>query len=152
MSLVISREKFVEYVKQPDDKPGEFSEDTSYYIQLFDQYYKQEPKVVWFLGWNWPACLFGPVWLAYRGMFWVAIAIIITLEILKEIDIVVYFAGIAVLFPLIGAYGSALYLVHVEQWITKDNQIKKGVDVPLACCIFILFFCNAATRFITQLF
>jgi len=151
MSLVISREKFVDYVKQSEDKPDAFSEDTTYYLNLFDNYYQQEPKIVWFLEWNWPACLLGPVWLAYRGMFWVAIAVIISLEILKMVDVIAYFVGIAVLFPLLGAYGNALYLVHVEQWVTQDNQIKKGVDIPLACCVLVLFLCNTATRIITQL-
>ncbi len=152
MSLAVSRERFVDYIKQPEDKAGALTEDTTYYVDLFDKYYNQEPQIVWFLQWNWAACILGPVWLAYRGMFWIAVLVIVVIEAMKLFDIVLYFVGIAIFFPLIGAYGNALYLAHVENWIVKENQFKKGVDVPLSCCVLVLFFCNTATRLIGQLF
>ncbi|MEK2600057.1 DUF2628 domain-containing protein [Burkholderia arboris] len=78
--------------------------------------------------WNWAACFLGPVWMAYRCMYWQAAAVLgVTLGItLVEL---LYFAryfesstldpvtiGIAV---SLGWYGNGIYKTHVERRIEK---------------------------------
>ncbi|MBL3966482.1 DUF2628 domain-containing protein [Burkholderia sp. KCJ3K979] len=78
--------------------------------------------------WNWAACFLGPVWLAYRCMYWQAAAVLaVTLGItLVEL---LYFPGYfesSVLDPAtiviavsLGWYGNGLYKRHVERQIEK---------------------------------
>ncbi|MBR8074073.1 DUF2628 domain-containing protein [Burkholderia cenocepacia] len=78
--------------------------------------------------WNWAACFLGPVWLAYRCMYWHAAAVLaVTLGItLVEL---LYFPGYfesSVLDPAtiaiavsLGWYGNGLYKRHVERQIEK---------------------------------
>ena len=150
--VFITREKFIEYVKRSTEASHELSEDTLYYLRLFDKYYKQNRKTSWFMEWNWCACLLGPIWLAYRGMFWVSIGAIGILEQIKYFGISFYMIAVLSLFLLIGAYGSALYLMHVGHWVNTNNKHKKGSDITMACLVFILFFCNSAVRFVSELF
>ncbi|WP_175823435.1 DUF2628 domain-containing protein [Burkholderia sp. BCC0419] len=99
------------------------------------------PKAAWYarkweiaesrksrLSWNWAACVLGPVWMAYRCMYWQAAAVLaVTLGItLVEL---LYFPGyfessmldpatIAIAVSL-GWCGNSLYKRHVERQIEK---------------------------------
>ncbi|VWC26207.1 DUF2628 domain-containing protein [Burkholderia metallica] len=78
--------------------------------------------------WNWAACVLGPVWMAYRGMYWQAAAVLgatLGITLVELLYFPTYFEsstidpvtiGIAV---AIGWCGNSLYRTHVERRIDK---------------------------------
>ncbi|HDR9761591.1 TPA: DUF2628 domain-containing protein [Burkholderia cepacia] len=78
--------------------------------------------------WNWAACFLGPVWMAYRCMYWQAAAVLgasLAITLVELLFFPKYFEsstldpvtiGIAV---SLGWYGNGLYKAHVERRIDK---------------------------------
>ncbi|CAB3759024.1 peptide ABC transporter permease [Burkholderia sp. MSh2] len=78
--------------------------------------------------WNWAACFLGPVWMAYRCMYWQAAAVLgasLGITLVELLFFPKYFEsstldpvtiGIAV---SLGWYGNGLYKAHVERRIDK---------------------------------
>jgi len=78
--------------------------------------------------WNWAACFLGPVWMAYRCMYWQAAAVLaatLGITLLELLYFPTYFEsstldpitiGIAV---SLGWCGNSLYKRHVERQIEK---------------------------------
>lgn len=78
--------------------------------------------------WNWAACFLGPVWMAYRCMYWQAAAVLgVTLGItLAELLYFPRYFESSTLDPVtigiavsLGWYGNGIYKTHVERRIEK---------------------------------
>ncbi|UTV54820.1 DUF2628 domain-containing protein [Burkholderia arboris] len=78
--------------------------------------------------WNWAACFLGPVWMAYRCMYWQAAAVLgVTLGItLVELLYFPRYFESSTLDPVtigiavsLGWYGNGIYKTHVERRIDK---------------------------------
>ncbi|VWC43120.1 peptide ABC transporter permease [Burkholderia arboris] len=78
--------------------------------------------------WNWAACFLGPVWMAYRCMYWQAAAVLgVTLGItLVELLYFPRYFESSTLDPVtigiavsLGWYGNGIYKTHVERRIEK---------------------------------
>ncbi|ALX13231.1 peptide ABC transporter permease [Burkholderia cepacia JBK9] len=78
--------------------------------------------------WNWAACFLGPVWMAYRCMYWQAAAVLgVTLGItLVELLYFPRYFESSTLDPItigiavsLGWYGNGIYKTHVERRIEK---------------------------------
>ncbi|MBJ9966425.1 DUF2628 domain-containing protein [Burkholderia seminalis] len=78
--------------------------------------------------WNWAACFLGPVWMAYRCMYWQAAAVLaatLGITLVELLYVPTYFvssaldpATIAIAVSL-GWCGNSLYKRHVERRIEK---------------------------------
>ncbi|VWC52123.1 DUF2628 domain-containing protein [Burkholderia lata] len=78
--------------------------------------------------WNWAACFLGPVWMAYRCMYWQAAAVLgatLAVTMVEVLFFPKYFesttfdpvtVGIAV---ALGWCGNSLYKTHIERQIEK---------------------------------
>lgn len=142
----LTREKFIEYVN--GDKNHDSTVETQYYLKLFDSHYTaNQAENHWFMEWNWYAFFLGPIWLAYRGMFWVAVGCILTYKLLEFMNPAFQILGISSLWILIGLYGNAVYLQHVAYFIKTHNADKKGVDVTMGALVCILFLIELASLF-----
>ncbi len=146
--MSVTKEKFRTYVEQQDETRDSPTLGSKYYLELFDEYYKQNKDMKLFIKWNLVAGLLGPIWMAYRGMFWAAAILFILTEGLTYLTAPFYLMGIIALWILSGLYGNSIYFMHVIYWIKEDNQVKRGVDKMMGCIMLILF----AFQFITTVF
>lgn len=138
----VTKNKIQEYATK---EAGASDQPAKYYADQYEKYYVRN-QAKWYVDWNWYGFIFGPVWLAYRGMFWVAIAITLVLQGLEYLNILFYTIGVLGLSILIGLYGNALYLQHLNFWIKNDTVAKRGVDYTMAILVFILFSVRIVSR------
>lgn len=146
MSLV-SKSKIQEYASK---EPQIADQGSQYFLSLYDTYYVNQQKK-WFMEWNWYAFFLGPIWLAYRGMFWVSVALILILHGLEAFSLQMYLIGVISVWMLIGFYGNALYLMHLLYWVESDTLVKRGVDTKMACLVSLLFLARIITKLISHL-
>lgn len=144
--MSVSREKVRIYIESKDTS---VAMDTSYFLDIFDEYYKKDQEAKWFIKWDWAAFLLGPVWLAYRGMFWTAAVIFAITEALSYLDSSVYVVGIIILWVLTGLFGISIYFRHLLNWIKNNNDSKRGVDMTMATILGILFVAQIFTKLYT---
>lgn len=144
----ISKSKIEEFVAK---NPGEMDPDSQYYVKLYETYYITEKKR-WFMEWNWAAFILGPIWMAFRGMFWAAVVLILVIQAFDLLSLQLFLISTLFVWVLVGFYGNALYFAHLEYWIKNDVLVKRGVDVPMSLLVFVLFICRITVQLSSQLF
>lgn len=128
----ISREDFVEFIKNSRDSNENLSMSTKYYLDKFDKGFADDLRP----SWNWPAFFSPFLWLVYRRMYLIALGILILSfsisfsiqnfeinESAKALFMVIQF-GTNLCF---GLFGNGIYLRHVNHAI-HSNSKANGVD------------------------
>lgn len=141
----MDRSKVEEFVVKNN---GEADPDSRYYLKLYETYYVTEKKK-WFAEWNWAAFILGPIWMAFRGMFWAALVLILIIQAFDLLSFQLFLISTAFIWVLVGFYGNALYLLHLEYWIKNNILVKKGVDLPMSFLVFVLFICRIGTQLVS---
>lgn len=141
---MLNKEILFEYIKLPNERLEDkaLNPATRYYLEVFRNHCRDglfNPRQG-FGSWNWWACLCGPIWFAYRRMYWFALAsmLLITLCFLLP-SFWDMFAQIVIAI-LLGAYGNSLYFTHIDYWAKtgKVNVNKKNTSYIMPFLLVIL--------------
>jgi hypothetical protein len=132
-----------EFKSQYDNKLDNFSDDiilirpflgkkADYFISKFEIIAKNKTC------WNWAAFLFGPAWLAYRGMYKYAAVSLAPICMLGVIDLLLPIPNLFFTVTnigtvlVIGRFGNTFYKKHTENQINKIKSMGLSEDAKIA--------------------
>jgi hypothetical protein len=111
---------------------------SGYYLATFQAQEHENRR----LGWNWPAFLFGPAWLAYRKMYQPAgfaacasyVASLIEVNVRNAAGSALGTALMLGMFLFVGAFGNYIYRLHAGQELGVVNRAR-GSDADRAALL-----------------
>lgn len=101
--------------------------------EYYRKYLPQYQPGRYFAKFNWPAFIFGPLWMYYRRMYLLGLSFALTESFIcklskkfvnKDYEDYVELAALLLLHLLMGFYGTAMYAEFL------DKRIKKGKSYP----------------------
>ena len=134
----MKREEIFKYVQTPQETPTAYGRNTAYYMDTL-QRMAADPKL---RVWNWAAFFFNPSWFMYRRMYsfgiTLAIAMMVAVNTIFYLEGNIYYLFLFTLgmMCLMGYYGNALYLKHIQISLA-NNTPKRGTDI-VAVVILLL--------------
>ncbi len=116
-----------EFIKSKKEETKKPKKATSYYLSMFKAY-DGFPR---FASWNWPAFLFGGVWMIYRKMYWYGFFALLYsfFEIASPIlrrNTDISSPGIIgwVVAILFGLFGNSIYRYHLRKRVSSNSSTK----------------------------
>jgi len=138
MNNYYSDQNFKEWVKQSGDSEQDLTYETRRYLDIFKKFTDPDRSYLWFLTWNWPAALLGPLWFAYRRMYFAAFIVNLSYFIQPSNNSETSSIAINCLcWIFCSALANFCYFAHVTDWI-KDNQLHKKGPSGIATGVYLL--------------